>query len=97
MGIKIHNNLPFELKRTENFKVFKNKLKSYLLQNCFYSLQGFFLATIIDGGLVIQVSFNMIRKYIDGLWTVIFTKRVMLCFTWLTYVFGGLNIFIVLY
>jgi hypothetical protein len=42
MGINIHNNLPFELKRIENFKVFKNKLKSYLLQNCFYSLQEFF-------------------------------------------------------
>jgi hypothetical protein len=36
MGIKIHNSLPPELKRIENFKVFKNKLKSYLLQNCFY-------------------------------------------------------------
>jgi hypothetical protein len=42
MGIKIHNNLPSEWKRIENFKVFKNKLKSYLLQNCFYSLQEFF-------------------------------------------------------
>jgi hypothetical protein len=31
-----------ELKRIENFKVFKNKLKTYLLQNCFYSLQEFF-------------------------------------------------------
>jgi hypothetical protein len=30
-GIKIHNNLPFELKRIEYFKVLKNKLKSYLL------------------------------------------------------------------
>jgi hypothetical protein len=42
MGIKIHNNLPSELKRIENLKVFKNKLKSYLLQNCFHSLQDFF-------------------------------------------------------
>jgi hypothetical protein len=42
IGIKIHNNLPSELKRIENFKVFKNKLKSYLLQNCFYSLQEFY-------------------------------------------------------
>jgi hypothetical protein len=31
MGIKIHNNLLFELKRIENFKVFNNKFKSYLL------------------------------------------------------------------
>jgi hypothetical protein len=42
MGIKIHKNLPFELKRINNFKVLKNKLKSYLLENCFYSLQEFF-------------------------------------------------------
>jgi hypothetical protein len=41
MGIKIHNGIPSELKRTENFKVFKNKLKCYLLQNCFYSPQEF--------------------------------------------------------
>jgi hypothetical protein len=41
MGIKIHNNLPSELKRIETFKVFKNKL-NYLLQNCFCSLQEFF-------------------------------------------------------
>jgi hypothetical protein len=42
MGIKIHNNLPFKLKRIENVKVFKNKLKSYILQNCFYSPQEIF-------------------------------------------------------
>jgi hypothetical protein len=34
--------LPPELKRIENLKIFKNKLKRYLLQNCFYSLQEFF-------------------------------------------------------
>jgi hypothetical protein len=88
MGIKIHN-LPSELKRIENFKVFKNKLKSYLLQNCFYSLQEFFLVTLIDGSLVIQVSFDMIREYIAGLWTVIFTKHMIFCFTWLACVFVG--------
>jgi hypothetical protein len=27
MGIKIHNKLPFELKRMENFKIFRNQLK----------------------------------------------------------------------
>jgi hypothetical protein len=42
MGIKLHNNLPTEIKRIENFKDFKNKLKIFLLQNCFYSLQEFF-------------------------------------------------------
>jgi hypothetical protein len=35
----------------------------------------------------------MIWKYIDCLWTVIFTQRVMLCFTWLTSVFCDLDIF----
>jgi hypothetical protein len=39
MGIKIHNRLPPELKRIETFQEVTNKLKSYLLQNCFYSLQ----------------------------------------------------------
>jgi hypothetical protein len=42
MEIKLHNNLPTEIKRIENFKDFKNKLKFFLLQNCFYSLQEFF-------------------------------------------------------
>jgi hypothetical protein len=90
--IKTQNNLPSELKRIGNCKVFKNKLKSYLLQNCFYSLQKF-LVTMVDDSLVIRVSFNIIRKYIDGLWSVIFTKCMVLCFTWLTCV----NIFIALY
>jgi hypothetical protein len=58
MGIKIHNSLPPDLKRIENFKVFENKLKSYLLQNCFYSLQKF-LVTTMDGDLVAQVGFDV--------------------------------------
>jgi hypothetical protein len=40
MGIKVHNNLLFKFKRMEDIYIFKNKL-SYLLQNCFYSLQEF--------------------------------------------------------
>jgi hypothetical protein len=65
MGIKIHNNLPSELRRIENFKVFKNKLKSYLLQNFLFS-RGVFLVTMIDGGFVIRVSFDVILKHIQG-------------------------------
>jgi hypothetical protein len=42
MGIKLHNNLPTEMKGIENFKDFKNKFKIFLLQNCFYSFQEFF-------------------------------------------------------
>jgi hypothetical protein len=45
---------------------------------------------MIDGSLVIPVSFNMMRKYINGLWTLIFTKHARLCFTWLTCAVGGL-------
>jgi hypothetical protein len=43
MGIKICNNLPSEIKTTQNFKAFKLKLKNYLLLNAFYSLKEFFL------------------------------------------------------
>jgi hypothetical protein len=56
-----------ELKRIEYFKVFKNKLKIYLLQNCFYSLQEFFLVSVMDGSLVAQVSFDAVWMYIDGI------------------------------
>jgi hypothetical protein len=42
MGIKIYNNLPSEIKSSQNFKAFKNKLKDYLLLNAFYSLKEFF-------------------------------------------------------
>jgi hypothetical protein len=42
MSIKIFNSLPLELKSVENFRVFKIKLKSYLLHGAFYSLQEFF-------------------------------------------------------
>jgi hypothetical protein len=45
MGIKIHNSLSPELRRIKHFEVFKNKLKSYFLQNRFYSLQEFFSNT----------------------------------------------------
>jgi hypothetical protein len=39
--IKIFNNLPLEPKSVENFKVFKRKLKIYLLHSAFYSPQDF--------------------------------------------------------
>jgi hypothetical protein len=42
MGTKIYNNLPLEIKSIDNFKVFRRKLKSYLLHSAFYSLQDFF-------------------------------------------------------
>jgi hypothetical protein len=52
---------------------------------------------MIDGNVATRVSLDMIWMYVNGLWTVIFTKHVMLCFTWLNCVFGGLSIFIAFY
>jgi hypothetical protein len=43
MGIKSFNNLPLQLKSFSDFKLFKSKLKTYLLQIAFYSLQEFLL------------------------------------------------------
>jgi hypothetical protein len=43
MGIKLFTNLPLELKGFSDFKLFKSKLKTYLLPNAFYSLQEFFM------------------------------------------------------
>jgi hypothetical protein len=42
MWIKIFNCLHLKLKSIENFKVFKKKLKNYLICNEFYSLHEFF-------------------------------------------------------
>jgi hypothetical protein len=42
MGVKIYNNLPSEIKSTQNFKAFKHKLKDNLLFNAFYSPKEFF-------------------------------------------------------
>jgi hypothetical protein len=41
MSIKLCNNLPLELKNVFDLKVFKKKLKCYLLNSSFYSLQEF--------------------------------------------------------
>jgi hypothetical protein len=87
VGIKIHN-LPSELKRVENFEVFKNKLKSYY-ETAFILYKSVFV-TMTDSSFVTEVSLDMIGKYTDGLWTVIFTKCVMfseLCFWWFVYCF----------
>jgi hypothetical protein len=41
MGIKLYNRLPLELRKLEGFKKFKHKLKLYLLNHPFYTLQEF--------------------------------------------------------
>jgi hypothetical protein len=45
----------------------------------------------------IHIHLDMIRKYTDGLWSVTFSKCVMLYFTWLACVLGCLLYCIVLY
>lgn len=42
MAIKIYNKLPNSIKSIENANLFNNKLKMYLVNNCFYSLDEFF-------------------------------------------------------
>jgi hypothetical protein len=42
MSIRLHNNLPSELKELGDFKKFKWALKSFLLNNPFHSLSEFF-------------------------------------------------------
>jgi hypothetical protein len=43
MGIKSYNRLPLELRESKGFNDFKHKLKLFLLDHPFYSLQEFFL------------------------------------------------------
>jgi hypothetical protein len=52
MGTKIFNGLPTELKNVKNVNVFKKKLKSYLLNSVFYSLQELYLNNHSHGILV---------------------------------------------
>jgi hypothetical protein len=42
MGTKLFNHLPVELKQLDNFKQFRKKVKSFLLNKPLYSLKEFF-------------------------------------------------------
>jgi hypothetical protein len=42
MGSKMYNKLPDYLKEIDSYKVFKRKLKSFLLAYTFYSVEEFF-------------------------------------------------------
>jgi hypothetical protein len=42
MGIKLYNYRPTEIKKAVRFKLFKNKLRHFLLQQSFYYVEGFF-------------------------------------------------------
>jgi hypothetical protein len=39
MGIKANNRLPSELRKSKGFKEFKHKLKLFLLDHPFYTMQ----------------------------------------------------------
>jgi hypothetical protein len=41
MGSKIYNKLPDHMKEIDSFKVFKKKLKSFLLLHTFYAVEEF--------------------------------------------------------
>jgi hypothetical protein len=42
MGVKLFNKMPREIKQIEGFKALRHKLKLFLLNHSFYSLQEFF-------------------------------------------------------
>jgi hypothetical protein len=41
IGISLYNKFPVQIKLRENFNSFKEGLKSFLLKNCFYSVDDF--------------------------------------------------------
>jgi hypothetical protein len=41
MAIKLHNKLPMELRKEEGERKFKHRLKRYLLEHPYYTLQEF--------------------------------------------------------
>jgi hypothetical protein len=41
MGVKLCSKMPGEIKQIEGFIAFRHKLKLFLLNHSFYSLQGF--------------------------------------------------------
>jgi hypothetical protein len=43
MGIKLYNQVPESIKKFDNFKFFKEELKSLLLSRSFYSVDKFFI------------------------------------------------------
>jgi hypothetical protein len=62
MGINFFNNIPLELKSISDFKMFNSKLKTYLLQNAFYSLQEPFMYVNV---IVVQLYFFIVMHVIN--------------------------------
>jgi len=44
MGIQLHNKVPNNIKKMEDYKPYKRELKYFLIQHVFYSLEEFFVS-----------------------------------------------------
>jgi len=42
MAIRLHNDVPNNIKKVEEYKPYNRELKSFLIENAFYSLEDFF-------------------------------------------------------
>ena len=43
MGIQLHNKVPNNIKKLEEYKPYKTELKSFLIEHTVYSLEEFFM------------------------------------------------------
>jgi hypothetical protein len=44
MGIRLYNKVPYNIKKVDEYKPYKRKLKSFLTEQAFYSLDEFFMS-----------------------------------------------------
>jgi hypothetical protein len=44
MGIRLYNKVPKNIKKAEEYKPYKRKLKSFLIEHAFYSLDEFLMS-----------------------------------------------------
>jgi len=44
MGIRLYNKVPNNIKKVEEYKPYKRKLKSFLTEHAFYSLEKFLMS-----------------------------------------------------
>jgi hypothetical protein len=47
MGVQMYKHLPMKIKKLDNFNQFRKEVKSTLLKNSFYTLEGFLLANLV--------------------------------------------------
>ena len=52
MGIRLHNKVPNNVKKLEEYRPYKRELKSFLIEHAFYSLENFFMSWC--GGTVVN-------------------------------------------